>query len=191
MVKHSVKEELHGVLAFIGVIWSVFLIGLVVPFNIAALGITPRTPSGLVGIVASPFLHSNLGHLLSNTVPLAILLMLLAGSRARSWAIVMEIVLLSGALLWLFGRTATHVGASGLIYGLIAFLIVSGLMERRVVPLAISILVGVLYGGTLLAGVVPELGSRVSWEGHLFGAMAGGVVAYAMTKEAARPSTIA
>jgi membrane associated rhomboid family serine protease len=75
----------------------------------------------------------------------------------------------------------THVGASGLIYGLIAFLLVSGFLERRIVPLVISIVVGFLYGGTLLAGIVPDLGSHVSWEGHLLGAVAGGLVAGLLT----------
>ncbi len=182
MVKHGVREELHGVLIFVSVIWCVFFVGKLLPFNINSYGVIPRSVSGLVGIPISPFLHANLGHLLSNTVPLTILLLLLAGSKAKSWAIVVWIVFLSGSLLWLFGRPAIHIGASGLIYGLIAFLIVSGLVERRIVPLVISIAVGFLYGGTLLAGIVPHLQSHVSWDGHLFGAIAGGVVARMLTK---------
>ena len=106
------------------------------------------------------------------------LLLLLAGSKAQSWRIVTYIVLLSGALLWLFGRPATHIGASGLIYGLVAYLILSGIREQRIVPMIISIVVGFLYGGTLASGLLPRLGSQVSWEGHLLGAIAGGVVAY-------------
>mgnify|MGYP001817230025 CR=1 FL=1 len=166
---------------FVGVIWCVFLVGLVLPFNINSLGITPRSGAGLVGIPLSPFLHANLKHLLSNTVPLTILLLLLAGSKANSPTIVVSIVCIGGALLWLFGRPSTHVGASGLIYGLIAFLLVSGLLERRIGPLLISIVVGFLYGGTLLSGIVPDLGSQVSWEGHLFGAIAGCLVAVLLT----------
>ncbi len=111
------------------------------------------------------------------------LLLLLAGSKAQSWAIVAYIVFLSGALLWLFGRPATHIGASGLIYGLIAYLLVSGICERRIVPMVISMVVGFLYGGTLASGILPSWGSHISWEGHLLGAIAGGVIAYLLTKE--------
>ena len=78
-----------------------------------------------------PFLHANLHHILSNTFPLFILLVLLAGSKARSWEIVVDIVLLGGALLWLFGRPGDVIGASGLIFGLIAFLILSGFWKSE------------------------------------------------------------
>jgi membrane associated rhomboid family serine protease len=181
MAKHTIREELVGVLAFVGFIWCVFLIGQILPIQIESFGVTPRTLRGLVGIAAAPFLHANLGHLISNTIPLTVLLVLLAGSQARSWSVVFWIVLLSGALLWLLGRPATHIGASSLIYGLIAYLLVSGIRERRIVPMIISLAVGFLYGGTLVSGVLPRLNSQISWEGHLFGAIAGGVVAYFMT----------
>ena len=183
MVKHSVREELRGVLVFVGVVWCVFFVGLVMPFRINSFGVTPRSLVGLVGIPLMPFLHADLKHLMSNTFPLTVLLLLLAGSKAKSWAIVTYIILLGGAMLWLFGRSVTHVGASGLIYGLIAFLLVSGLLERRIVPLVIAVVVGFLYGGTLLSGIVPSLRSHISWEGHLFGAVAGGLVAGLLTKQ--------
>jgi membrane associated rhomboid family serine protease len=181
-VKHQVPEELRGVLGFVGAIWAVYLAGLVAPFDTHRFGITPRTMAGLMGIPLAPFLHASLQHLLSNTVPLFVLLTLLAGSRARSWAVVIELILLSGGLLWLFGRRATHLGASMLIFGLVAFLIVSGVRERRIIPLLIALLVGFLYGGTLVAGVLPQLGSQVSWDGHLCGAIAGGIVGFVATR---------
>ena len=187
MVKHSVRKELRGVLVFVGIVWCVFVVGLVLPFSINSCGVTPRSIIGLVGVPLMPFLHADLKHLLSNTVPLTILLLLLAGSKANSWTIVAFIVFMSGAMLWLFGRPATHVGASGLIFGLIAFLLASGILERRIVPLVISIVVGFLYGGTLLSGIVPDLGSHISWEGHLFGAIAGGLVAGLMTRRGVHP----
>ncbi len=163
---------------FIGTMWAVYLLDWLVPIQFSAWGIVPRTAWGLVGIPLSPFLHAGFGHLLSNSIPLAILLMLLAGSRAQSWSTVAEIILLGGGLLWLCGRSASHIGASSLLYGLIAFLIVSGFRERRMIPLAVAILVGFLYGGTLLAGVLPTVGSNISWDGHLCGAIAGGVLGY-------------
>lgn len=190
MAKHSVREELHGVLAFVGLIWCVFIVGHVLPFRIEGFGVTPRTLAGLVGIGAAPFLHADLGHLVANTVPLTVLLLLLAGSKAEFWTIVIYITLLGGALLWLFGRTATHIGASGLIYGLIAFLLLSGIWERRFVPMIVSVAVGFLYGGALLSGIVPSSVSHVSWDGHLFGAIAGGVAAYALVKARGNPDGI-
>jgi membrane associated rhomboid family serine protease len=183
MAKHSVGDELVGVLVFVGVVWVVFVVGLILPFDLESYGITPRTLRGLVGIGAAPFLHADWAHIVSNTIPLAVLLVLLAGSKAESWAVVAGIVLLGGGLLWLFGRPATHIGASSLIYGLIAYLFVSGIREGRFIPFVIAIVVGLLYGGTLLAGIVPSLSSHISWEGHLFGAIAGGAIAYWQTKD--------
>ena len=181
-IQHTIQQEIKGVVIFIATIWGVFLLECVVPFDLLSFGVTPRTLHGLVGIPAMPFLHANLQHIASNTLPLFVLLILLAGSKARSWEVVTEIVLLGGILLWLCGRTATHVGASGLIFGLIAFLIVSGWLERRFVPLVVSLVVTFVYGGILLWGVIPRIGTHISWDGHLLGAVAGGVIAYLMTK---------
>lgn len=181
---HRVREEIYGVLAFIGAIWVVFAADWIVPGDLNnSLGLAPRTLHGLVGIVSMPFLHDGIGHLAGNTVPLFVLLTLLAGSRARSWTIVVEIVLLGGGLLWVFGRGGTvHVGASGLVFGLAAFLIASGLLERRPVALGVAVLVAFLYGGSLLAGVLPAAGD-VSWDGHLCGAIAGVASAYGLARD--------
>jgi membrane associated rhomboid family serine protease len=179
---HSIGEELHYILLFIVSIWAVFFLSYFFPF-LYNFGVVPRTASGLIGIALMPFLHANIHHILGNTVPLFILLMLLAGSKARSWEIVLYVALLGGTLLWIFGRPACHIGASGLIFGLIAFLLVSGLLEKRLVPLLIAIFVGFFYGGTLFAGILPTVGSHISWDGHLCGAIAGGLVAFYLTNE--------
>jgi membrane associated rhomboid family serine protease len=176
----TIREEIHGVVLFVGAIWVVYFVSLVFP-SLDRYGVVPRKLSGLVGIVATPFLHANLTHLLSNTVPLIVLLILLPGSRAESWEVVALIAFLSGLLLWIFGRPAVHIGASGLISGLTAFLILSGFLEHRIIPLLISLLAGFLYGGSLVLGVLPRLGSTISWDGHLCGAIAGGIVAYVLT----------
>jgi membrane associated rhomboid family serine protease len=186
MAKHAIREELYGVLTFVGCVWSIFVVGHILPFRLESYGVVPRTLRGLIGIPAAPFLHANLEHLVSNTVPLAVLLLLLAGSRANSWTVVTAIIVLSGGLLWLFGRPAIHIGASSLIYGLIVYLIVSGIREGRIVPMIISIVVGLLYGGTLAVGVLPSSASHISWEGHLFGAIAGAAIAYLQTKDCDR-----
>jgi membrane associated rhomboid family serine protease len=184
---HTIHEEIHGVVLFVGAIWVVYFMSLVFP-GMDQYGVIPRRPGGLVGIAAMPFLHANLHHLVSNTIPLVVLLILLAGSRAESWEVVIIISCLGGLLLWIFGRPAVHIGASGLISGLAAFLILSGVLEQRIIPLLIALLVGFLYGGSLILGIVPHFGSQISWDGHLCGAIAGGLVAYALTR-GSRPRT--
>jgi len=181
-MQHTIQQEIKGVIAFVAAIWGVFLLDWALPVDLNSFGLTPRTLPGLVGIPAMPFLHANLQHIVSNTVPLFILLILLAGSRANSWAVVIAVVALGGALLWLFGRPATHIGASGLIFGLTAFLLVAGFFEGRIMPLLIALLVAFLYGGSLLAGIIPPLPSPISWDGHLAGALAGAILAYLLTR---------
>lgn len=174
---HAIRDEIHAVALFVGAIWAVYVASLVFP-GLNRYGVVPRKYSGLVGIVATPFLHANFAHLLSNTLPLIVLLILLPGSRAESWEVVALIAVLSGLLLWIVGRPALHIGASGLISGLAAFLILSGFLEQQAIPLLISLVVGFLYGGSLVLGILPRFGSTVSWDGHLCGAIAGGIVAY-------------
>jgi membrane associated rhomboid family serine protease len=176
-MKHTIREELTGVLIIIGAIWLVFMIDAVLPTDLAAWGLVPRTLSGSFGIVTMPFLHGSFSHLTGNTVPLIMLLCLLAGSRANSAGSVIAIWLLGGILLWSFGREAIHVGASGLVYGLVSFLIVAGILERRFLSMAVAVIVGLLYGGSLLWGILPTAGKSVSWDGHLAGAIAGALVA--------------
>jgi membrane associated rhomboid family serine protease len=180
---HEVKRELRGILFFIIVIWAVFLADQLLPLE--RLGLVPRTLHGIPGIAVSPFLHTGLSHLLSNTVPLLVLLLLLAGSRSDSAAVVASIILFGGGLLWLFGRHARHIGASSLVFGLIAFLLVSGVLERRWPALLAALLVGMLYGTTLFTGILP-FQPGVSWDGHLFGAVAGVVTAWWLAKEGSK-----
>jgi membrane associated rhomboid family serine protease len=184
-VAPSIGQEFRRIAAFVGIVWGVFMANWFVSrVDLNSFGLVPRTLWGTVGIVSMPFLHASWGHLLGNTVPLIVLLVLLAGSKARSWEIVAEIVVASGALLWIFGRNATHVGASALIFGLATFLIISGVLEKRITALIVSLIVGVLYGGTLIWGVLPGVHSQVSWDGHLCGAIAGGLSAWSLSREA-------
>lgn len=172
---HSVGSDLRGIVLFIGLIWLVFVLDRVLPLE--NFGLIPRSLRGLAGIVTLPFLHGDWAHITSNTVPLFLLLLLLAGSRANSIDIVVFISILAGIALWLFGRTAIHIGASVLVFGLIGFLVCAGFFEKRLLSACIAIGVAVTYGSTLLSGILPT-NSGVSWEGHLFGACAGGLVAY-------------
>lgn len=177
----AAKREFQGILLFVGAIWAVYFADFVIPGNLGEWGLRPRTLSGLVGIVTMPFLHASWGHLMANSVPLIVLLAFLAGSKARSWTIVVAIVLSGGALLWIGGRSAIHLGASGLVFGLASFLIAAGIIERRLMSVLVAIAVGLLYGGTLLFGVLPLI-QGVSWDGHLAGALAGVLVAFAWVR---------
>ncbi|UJS24568.1 rhomboid family intramembrane serine protease [Thiothrix winogradskyi] len=178
---HRIREELPLVLLFLATIWGVFLLDRILPLE--RLGLIPRDLGGLIGIVTMPFLHSNFTHLLNNTVPLAVLLTLLAGSRTDSRAAVALVAVVGGVLLWLFGRGhSLHIGASGLVFGLAVFLIVSGALERRIVPLLVSAFVAFTYGTTLLTGISPWQ-AGVSWDGHLLGGVAGGLVAWLLVRK--------
>lgn len=177
-MKHRVVEELDGIATLLGLIWLAFGVDWLLPADLTQYGLVPRTTSGLVGVLTMPFLHADFGHLFGNTVPLIILLSLLAGSRANSYVVVPQLIIGGGLLLWALGRTSRHVGASGLVYALIAFLIVSGVRERRPAALVISIFVGLTYGATLLTGVLPTVGEGISWDGHLAGAVAGAAIAW-------------
>ena len=176
---HTIKRDLLGVALFIGLIWFVFALDYFLPLE--SFGLVPRTFRGLTGIVAMPFLHGDFAHLLSNTVPLAVTMLLLAGSRANSGAIVAIIALLCGIGLWLFGRTALHIGASGVVFGLITFHVFAGFFEKRLQSIIISAVVGLLYFSTLLQGIVP-FQKGVSWEGHLIGAIVGAIVALMVSR---------
>jgi membrane associated rhomboid family serine protease len=161
-------------LGFVALIWLVELVDLLL-FGGALdrAGIRPRSEGGLWGIVLAPFLHAGPAHLIANTVPLLVLgwLVMVRGMRDWLWVTVV-VVLLGGLGVWLFGRPATiHVGASGLAFGYLGYVLMRGFFERSLAAIAIAVVAGLLYGGALW-GVLP--GQRgVSWEGHFFG-LAGG-----------------
>lgn len=184
--KRDVGDEISGVLTFVSVIWITFFADWVLPLS-EWFALIPRDVFRLPGIVAMTFLHGGFGHLIANTVPLIILLSLLAGSRANSWQTVGMIVLTGGLLLWLFGRNGTdahvvsHIGASLLVFGLITFFLAAAWFEMRVVSIVIAILVGVIYGWSLIGGVLPTQ-RGVSWDGHLCGAIAGVIVAFVQSR---------
>ncbi len=180
---HSLSADIKGIALFVGLIWLVFVADRFLPLE--NFGLIPRSAKGLVGIVTLPFLHADWQHITGNTVPLVILLLLLAGSRANSIDIVVFISVLAGIALWLMGRTAIHIGASVLVFGLVGFLVCAGFFEKRLLSALIAIGVAVTYGSTLLAGILPTA-SGVSWEGHLFGALAGALVAYYISGDLSR-----
>ena len=140
-------------------------------------GIHPRTMDGLVGILICPFLHSGGVHLISNVLPLGVFMVLvMQHGIARYWLATFFIIIVGGFLVWVLGRDAIHIGASGLIFGYFGFLIVAGIRSSDLKLIAIAIAVGFCYGGILL-GLNPTQ-MTVSWEAHLFGLFAGILAAF-------------
>ena len=190
-MKLAIKKNLINVLAFVGFLWLIYLVNLplkVMSWDLVKYGMVPRTARGLIGILTMPFLHDGLDHLLGNTVPLAVLLFMLATSRSFARRIVLALILVSGVFTWLLGISSPVVGASGLIYALTAYLITAGLHERQLISAATAVLVGVLYGGTLFWNLLPTAGKTVAWDAHLLGAAAGAVFAHLTLRK--KPTTL-
>ena len=138
-------------------------------------GIIPRTLIGLRGIPLAPFLHGNFAHLAGNTLPFLVLGWLIMLRDTQDFLRVTLVVgLVSGLGTWLFGSPGSHIGASGVIFGYLGYLLLRGLFERRLGSISLSLLVGTLYG-SMIWGILP-LQQGISWEGHLFGFL-GGVLA--------------
>jgi membrane associated rhomboid family serine protease len=161
---------------FVFVIFVLFsaieVINLLSGYRLNQFGNYPRELHALPGILISPFLHGSLSHFFSNIITLCLFsfLMLQYGNK-RFGQVSLWIIVVSGILVWLFARSAMHVGVSGLIYGYFGYLLLAGFLNGRVKLLLISLLVGFFYGG-LIWGVMPQQ-TFVSWESHLFGFMAG------------------
>ncbi|WP_240518940.1 rhomboid family intramembrane serine protease [Leptolyngbya sp. BC1307] len=162
--------------------WMVSLLNLAVGNGLGRLlGIRPRQLIGLLGIVFSPLLHRSLGHLLANTIPFLVLgwLVLLQGrlqGQSDFYAVTVTILLIGGLGTWLFGRDAIHLGASGLIFGYIGFLLINGYAEATLLTIGFALVVFLMYGNQLWSMLPSSNETTISWEGHLFG-FAGGIVA--------------
>ncbi|PBQ34913.1 rhomboid family intramembrane serine protease [Sphingobacteriaceae bacterium] len=156
-------------------------------YNFTNLGVLPRNKMGLPGIVTSVFIHGNLSHIVSNTLPLLVLgMMLFYFYKKIAKPVFLWIWLISGIWLWLGGRNTInyptyHIGASTLVYGLAGFLFFSGVFRRHLRLMVVSALVVFLYGG-IVWGIFP-IKEEISWEGHLFGMIAGILVAFNYRKE--------
>lgn len=158
-------------------IWIVFAFDRVFDLELFRYGVLPRQVKGLWGILISPFVHADLDHLMSNSAPILVLGWLLVYFYPMAaWRVVVACWAMGGLWVWTTARDNYHIGASGIIYGLAAFLFFSGLFRRRVALMAVSLIVVFLYG-SMVWGVLP-LQAKVSWESHLFGAIAGALMAW-------------
>lgn len=164
---------------FLLIIWSVKMIEYLFNISFIEYGLWPRTVDGALGIITSPLIHSDFNHLFANSVPLFVLgASLFYFYRSIALRVFILIYLFSNIWVWGMGREAYHVGASGVVYGLAAFLFVSGLIRKEPRLMAISMFVAFLYG-SFIWGIFPDLfpEKNISWEGHLMGIIAGVIFA--------------
>jgi membrane associated rhomboid family serine protease len=179
----TLGERLKLITGFLGALWAIEIVDTVLlGSTLQNFGLQPRTIDGLVGVLTMPFLHGDWDHIASNTFPLAIFgtLILFRGLN-RFLAVTGITILVSGLLVWVAGGSGNHIGASGLIFGYLGYLMSVGFWERKLGSILLSLCVGFLYGG-MLWGVLPGQ-TGISWEGHLFGFL-GGVLS---ARQLARP----
>jgi membrane associated rhomboid family serine protease len=175
-----------GAAALLAGMWIGWAAALMLGWSFDDLGIVPRTPGGLIGILTAPLAHASFEHLMSNTLPLGLLATLtlycypLGARRA-----IPLIWLLSGLGVWLFARSSVHLGASGIAHGLMLFLFVMGLLRRDRLAIVTALVVFFLYGGMLLSVLPTE--PHISFEYHLAGAISGVIAALLLFRRDAAP----
>jgi membrane associated rhomboid family serine protease len=164
-------------------IWLVKIIEILFEIDFSSLGIHPFSADGLAGIIFSPFIHADLNHLFNNTLPLFFLSVALFFFYSE---VALRVFILtwifSGILVWLAGREAWHIGASGVVYGLASFLFFSGIIRKYFRLIALSLLIVFLYG-SMVWGLFPGVYRNVSWESHMLGFFAGIALAVWYRKE--------
>jgi len=174
------RESLDDILwpaVFVMFFWLSYFVNLTYDLGLNSWGIQPRSLAGLRGVLFSPFLHGSVGHLFSNSIPF-----LVSGGfvfhfwKDLSWRLIGLIWFFSAFPVWLYADSySTHIGASGVVYGMVAFVFTSGLIKKNRNLSAVALLLIFLYGG-LIWGLFPQItmdGTLISWEGHLSGAITG------------------
>lgn len=170
--KRRVMNSLFFPVVFLVLIWFIKFVEIYLGTDFIDAGVMPRTVRGLQGILFSPLIHGDWKHLFDNSIPIFLLsFALFYFYRGIAFTIYVFIYFIGGAILWMIGRDAYHIGASGIIYGLAAFLFLSGVIRKVRHLMAMSLLVVFLYG-SLIWGLLP-FDYEVSWEGHLSGAVVG------------------
>jgi membrane associated rhomboid family serine protease len=165
---------------FVLMMWLVKICEITFKTDFSKYGLLPLKPIGLIGIFTSPFLHEGFSHLFGNSIPVFVLGGLLFYFYPQlAWRVLALIYLVTGLWVWVFARgNGVHIGASGIVNGLAAFLFMSGILRRDTKLMAITLLITFLYGG-LIWGIFPQLfpQKNISWESHLMGLLAGIVIA--------------
>lgn len=151
-------------------------------FDLGFLGIYPRNISGLPGIFTAPLIHGSWQHLYSNTPPLIALFTLLFYFHQKiAVKTILSIWLLSGIFVWIFARQVYHVGFSGILYGLVAFVAWNGIFRRDLKSIALSLIILIYFGG-MIAGILPGQ-EKISWESHLLGGISGVIISFLNRRE--------
>lgn len=157
---------------FVLIIWIIFWLDMKFNLNLKLYGIYPRSFDGLIGIFFSPFLHSSLEHLINNSIPLFLLSSFtFFFYKKLSWRIIILGIFFSGLITWIIGRNSYHIGASGLIYVLMSFILFKGIFSKNFNLMALSLVVVFIYGS--LVWYIFPLKQNMSWEGHLSGFLIG------------------
>jgi membrane associated rhomboid family serine protease len=166
----------------VALMWAVFFLNTLFPPDFRQYGVVPRQAEGLWGIFLAPFLHGSLNHLTANSGPLFVLLAVsLSFSRMLTTQALGAIVVIGGMGVWVFGRPHTvHIGASGVIFGLIGFLVFIGIFGRRWKTLVLSLVVFFAYGGAIMTLFIHMPG--VSWSSHFWGFAAGVLAAWRLAQ---------
>lgn len=183
----SWRAGLQLLFALVAVMWLVEIVNTLDSNGLDGDGIWARNLGRVWGIVTSPFVHASFAHLISNTIPLVFMGAIVALRGAgRLAAVTLTVIVLGGLGTWLIGPSSqSTIGASGLVFGYAAYLLARGFFNRSVLELLTGLIVGVVWGAALLASLVPHPG--ISWQGHLCGALAGVVAAWALARRPQAP----
>lgn len=180
MIEQETKKILNALYFpafFVGAMWAIHIFGIIFSKQLNVYGIYPRHIEGLKGILFSPLIHGDFQHLISNSVPMLMLSFVTFLFYRRVAVVSIALIyVLTGFAVWLFAKSAYHIGASGVIYGLVSFVFWNGIFRRNMKSIILALCVVVLYSGYFL-GIVPgEKG--ISWESHLFGALVGILISF-------------
>jgi len=170
--KDDIFQQLIFPIGTVVLMWLVKIIEVTKGTKFTRWGIFPRDWDGFIGIFTAPFIHSDWQHLMSNSLPMLMLMgIVMVFYKRVAIPSIIIITILTGFTVWLFARESYHIGASGVVYGLVAFLAWTGIFRRNLKSIILSLVILVMYGG-YFHGIVPTK-EGVSWESHLFGGMVG------------------
>ena len=177
----SFRLAFHISLALLALLWGVLLFDALFHLHLSRFGLRPGSLPGLLGVITAPLLHGGAGHLFNNSIPLLVALTATLYLYPNSSLRVVPLIWVgSGLLAWAIGRPTIHIGASGFLYGLLAFVFVSGVLRRDLRSVSVSLLVWFLYG-TMIWGIFP-IRPNMSWELHLSGGLIGASLAWVYRK---------
>jgi membrane associated rhomboid family serine protease len=178
-------RPLIPVVALLGAMWVLETLDAVLPGDLDRFGIESRDPDGLTGVAASPFLHADFAHLMANTVPFLVLGSIVAlRNPQRFWSITATITVVGGLGVWLLGpANAITIGASGVVFGFLTYLIAAGVLTRHWLDVVIALGVLFVYGGILIGALPFGVTGGVSWLAHLTGALAGVLAAFLFARQ--------